>query len=143
MARVRLPLTLTSTSGAPAGRSRCMMQPASQVRAGPGGASVGMGSSRGEGGPGLLNGRWVPSGARRSWTTLRGNAALAPRHPLLGLHPPALLPRRVQRWWLGSSSRPPVGENGGVLGGSGLPPPARPPGRPRGTPPAANAARVG
>ncbi len=73
MARNGLPLIFTSNSGAPAGRSRCTMHPASQVRAGAVGASVGMGSSCGEGGPGLLSGRWVPSGVRRSWTTLRGN----------------------------------------------------------------------
>ncbi len=42
-ARVRFPLILTATSGAPAGRSRCMMQPASQVRAGPGGSLCGHG----------------------------------------------------------------------------------------------------
>ncbi len=41
------------------------MQPASQVRAGSAGASVGMGSSREEGAAGLLSDRWVPSGARR------------------------------------------------------------------------------
>ncbi len=49
MAQNGFPLIFTSTSGAPTGRSRCTMQPASQVRAGSTGASVGIGSSRGEG----------------------------------------------------------------------------------------------
>ncbi len=79
MPRNSFPLTFTSVSCAPVGRSRCTMQPASQVRAGGVGGSVGMGSSRGEGAAGLLMCRGVPSGTRRSWPTLRGNGgALSP-----------------------------------------------------------------
>ncbi len=79
MARNGFPLTFTSASAAPAGRSWCTMQPASQVRVGGVGGSVGMGSSRGEGTAGLLWCRGMPSGARRSWPTLRGNSgALSP-----------------------------------------------------------------
>ncbi len=78
------PLIFTSASGAPAERSQCTIQPVSHVHTG----GVGTGSSLGAGAAGLITGRRVPSGARRSWTTLRGNGGArspASQHsPVLG-----------------------------------------------------------
>ncbi len=61
-ARNRRPLIFMYASGAPAGRSRCTIQPANHVCTGGVGTSIGMGSSLGVGAAGLPTGCRAPSG---------------------------------------------------------------------------------
>ncbi len=76
----RSSIHLHFTSAAPGG-SWWTAQPASQALLGERGGAVGMGSSCGPGTAGLLTGREVPSGARRSWTNLRGKGGTRSHHP--------------------------------------------------------------
>ncbi|XP_059401032.1 uncharacterized protein LOC132132609 [Carassius carassius] len=73
-------LMKTLVWGASRGGSKWTAQPASQARLGEGGGSIGIGSSCMQGTADLLAVRWVSSGMRRSWYTLRGNG---------GAHSPA------------------------------------------------------
>ncbi len=141
-ARNGFPLTFTSASGAPVGRSWCTMQPASQVRVGGVGGSVGMGSSRGEGTAGLLWCGGMPSGARCSWPTLRGNGgALSPASRCWAASSSSMAPR-ARASWSDFSCRPPVDGSGEEPGGDGRWPRAPLPGRPRGIRPATSDARA-